>query len=104
MQQLLKEYRERKEQPSGSGGERDGPAANGIGHKWRGEPDENHKIGLGTCGVSAGGEKTYEAVKHEIEQKNIQAIVKETGCNGMCYREPLMEVIDEARNSSSTAR
>ena len=57
------------------------------------------KIGLGTCGVSAGGEKTYEAVKHEIEQKNIQAIVKETGCNGMCYREPLMEVIDEDRNS-----
>ncbi len=57
------------------------------------------KIGLGTCGVSAGGEKTYEAVKWEIEQKNIQAIVKETGCNGMCYREPLMEVIDEAAHS-----
>ena len=57
------------------------------------------KVGLGTCGVSAGGDKTYEAIKHEIEQKNIQAIVKETGCNGMCYREPLMEVIDEDRNS-----
>jgi NADH-quinone oxidoreductase subunit F len=57
------------------------------------------RIGLGTCGVSAGGEKTFEAVKHEIEQKNIQALVKETGCNGMCYREPLLEVIDEARNS-----
>ena len=37
------------------------------------------KVGLGTCGVSAGGDKTYEAIKHEIEQKNIQAIVKETG-------------------------
>jgi NADH-quinone oxidoreductase subunit F len=57
------------------------------------------KVGLGTCGVSAGGDKTYEAIKHEIELKNIQAIVKETGCNGMCYREPLMEVIDEDRNS-----
>ncbi|MGD0489389.1 MAG: NADH-quinone oxidoreductase subunit NuoF [Syntrophorhabdales bacterium] len=57
------------------------------------------KVGLGTCGVSAGGDKTYEAIKHEVELKNIQAIVKETGCNGMCYREPLMEVIDEDRNS-----
>ncbi len=57
------------------------------------------KVGLGTCGVSAGGDKTYEAIKHEIELKNIQAIVKETGCNGMCYREPLMEVIDEDRHS-----
>jgi NADH-quinone oxidoreductase subunit F len=57
------------------------------------------KVGLGTCGVSAGGEKTYEAVKHEIEKRNIQAIVKETGCNGMCYREPLLEVIDEAHKS-----
>lgn len=57
------------------------------------------KVGLGTCGVSAGGEKTYEAIKHEIEKENIQAILKETGCNGMCYREPLMEVIDEANHS-----
>ena len=57
------------------------------------------RIGLGTCGVSAGGEKTYEAVKHEIEKRNIQVIVKETGCNGMCYREPLLEVIDESQKS-----
>ncbi len=25
--------------------------------------------------------------------------MKETGCNGMCYREPLLEVIDESRKS-----
>ncbi len=53
------------------------------------------KVGLGTCGVSAGGEKTYEAIKQEMEREKIQAVLKETGCNGMCYREPLMEVIDE---------
>ena len=57
------------------------------------------KVGLGTCGVSAGGEKTYEAIKNEIEKENIQVILKETGCNGMCYREPLMEVIDEENHS-----
>jgi len=57
------------------------------------------KVGLGTCGVSAGGEKTYEAIKHEIEKENIQVVLKETGCNGMCYREPLVEVIDEENHS-----
>jgi NADH-quinone oxidoreductase subunit F len=57
------------------------------------------KVGLGTCGVSAGGEKTYEAIKDGIEKQNIQAALKETGCNGMCYREPLVEVIDEKNNS-----
>lgn len=57
------------------------------------------KVGLGTCGVSAGGEKTYEAIKNEIERQNIQVILMETGCNGMCYQEPLMEVIDEKNNS-----
>ncbi|OPY72021.1 MAG: NADP-reducing hydrogenase subunit HndC [Syntrophorhabdus sp. PtaU1.Bin002] len=57
------------------------------------------KVGLGTCGVSAGAQKTYEAIKNEIELQNIQAVLKETGCNGMCYREPLVEVIDEQKNS-----
>jgi len=57
------------------------------------------KVGLGTCGVSAGADTTYEAVKHEIERQNLQVIVKETGCNGMCYREPLVEVIDEEDRS-----
>jgi NADH-quinone oxidoreductase subunit F len=58
------------------------------------------KVGLGTCGISAGADKTYEALKHEIERHSVQAIVKETGCNGMCYREPLVEVIDEGGESS----
>jgi len=57
------------------------------------------KVGLGTCGVSAGAEKTYEAIKLEVERKNIQAVLKETGCNGMCYREPLVEIIDEDNHS-----
>ncbi|OPY76951.1 MAG: NADP-reducing hydrogenase subunit HndC [Syntrophorhabdus sp. PtaU1.Bin153] len=57
------------------------------------------KVGLGTCGVSAGAQKTYEAIKNEIELQNIQAVLKETGCNGMCYREPLVEVTDEQKNS-----
>jgi NADH-quinone oxidoreductase subunit F len=57
------------------------------------------KVGLGTCGVSAGAEKTFEAIKHAVEKQNIQVMLKQTGCNGMCYREPLVEVIDEEKHS-----
>ena len=57
------------------------------------------KVGLGTCGVSAGGDKTYDAIKNEIAKKKIKVILKETGCCGMCYREPLVEIIDEKKHS-----
>ena len=57
------------------------------------------KVGLGTCGVSAGGDKTYDAIKSEIAKQKIKVNLKETGCCGMCYREPLVEVIDEKKHS-----
>ena len=57
------------------------------------------KVGLGTCGVSAGGDKTYDAIKNEIAKRKIKVILKETGCCGMCYREPLVEIIDEKNHS-----
>ncbi|MDR2018946.1 MAG: 4Fe-4S binding protein [Syntrophobacterales bacterium] len=57
------------------------------------------KVGLGTCGVSAGGDKTYDAIKKEIAKQKIKVNLKETGCNGMCYREPLVEIIDERNHS-----
>ena len=57
------------------------------------------KVGLGTCGVSAGGEKIFDVIQHDIETNNIQVVLKETGCNGMCYREPLVEIIDEEDHS-----
>jgi NADH-quinone oxidoreductase subunit F len=58
------------------------------------------KIGLGTCGVSAGGEKVYAALKDEIARENIQVQLVETGCMGNCYQEVLVEVIDEKGDSN----
>jgi NADH-quinone oxidoreductase subunit F len=58
------------------------------------------KVGLGTCGVSAGGEKVYTALKEEIGKQNIQVQLLETGCMGNCYQEVLVEVIDEAGGSN----
>ncbi|MEE8575948.1 MAG: (2Fe-2S) ferredoxin domain-containing protein, partial [candidate division Zixibacteria bacterium] len=50
------------------------------------------KIGLGTCGISAGGEKVYQAFQDELKEHSDAFVLKETGCIGMCYREVLVEV------------
>ncbi|HOV15852.1 MAG TPA: (2Fe-2S) ferredoxin domain-containing protein, partial [Spirochaetota bacterium] len=49
------------------------------------------KVGTATCGNAAGAQKTLEILKNlSLSDKNI--IVGETGCIGMCYREPLVEI------------
>ena len=57
-------------------------------------------IGLGTCGISAGGEKVYKAFQDELKDRPGAFLLKETGCVGMCYREVLVEV----RNGNGSPR
>ncbi len=52
------------------------------------------KVGLGTCGVSAGGELVFNKFKEELSNNHIDAELTETGCMGMCYEEALVEVED----------
>jgi NADH-quinone oxidoreductase subunit F len=49
------------------------------------------RIGLGSCGVASGGEPVRTALQ---QAAGARAIVKTVGCNGMCHREPLVEVVD----------
>jgi NADH-quinone oxidoreductase subunit F len=49
-------------------------------------------IGLGTCGIAAGGEKIWDAVSSYIDSQGLEIEMMSTGCIGMCYAEPLMEV------------
>ena len=50
-------------------------------------------IGMGTCGIAAGAKKTLEAFLDEVEKKKLgQITVKQTGCMGLCYVEPTIEV------------
>ena len=51
------------------------------------------KVGLGTCGISAGGYAVFEAIEKEIEDQNLNVSLSETGCIGMCYAEVLVEII-----------
>jgi NADH-quinone oxidoreductase subunit F len=53
------------------------------------------KVGLGTCGISAGGSAVYEELERELKNNQLKNVeLKETGCMGMCYEEVLVEVID----------
>ena len=50
-------------------------------------------IRMGTCGIAAGAKQVLEAFIDEIAAKKIENVtVKQTGCMGLCYVEPTVEV------------
>ena len=53
-------------------------------------------VGMSTCGLSAGARDAYEAIEKHLSGKTEHEL-SFTGCIGMCYREPLVEV----RNNGS---
>ncbi len=52
-------------------------------------------VGLGTCGIAAGAEDTYAAVERELNASPNGFRIARTGCIGMCYQEPLVEIRTE---------
>ncbi|MCK4663345.1 MAG: NADH-quinone oxidoreductase subunit NuoF [Bacteroidales bacterium] len=53
-------------------------------------------VGLGSCGIAAGANKVYDKIKAIKDTDNLDFELKKTSCIGMCYREPLVEIIDES--------
>lgn len=53
-------------------------------------------VGLGSCGIAAGANKTYKKIEELKKADKLDIELKKTSCIGMCYREPLIEIIDEA--------
>lgn len=50
-------------------------------------------VAMGTCGIAAGARETMKAVLDLIEKENISGIiVSQTGCLGLCEKEPIMQV------------
>ena len=63
--------------------------------EWEGFQDAGKArilVGTGTCGRAAGGDLVLEAVEKTIAELGIEATVSETGCIGLCYAEPLVEL------------
>ena len=58
---------------------------------------ENVKVivGLGSCGIAAGAKKVFDKISDIKNSENLSFELKKTSCIGMCYREPLVEIIDK---------
>lgn len=50
------------------------------------------KVGMSSCGIAAGAEKIYQELLRVIQEKNTPVKIQKTGCLGMCYAEPIIEV------------
>lgn len=50
-------------------------------------------VAMGTCGIAAGAKDTLMAVIEELEKADIHDVqVVQSGCMGLCDREPTVEV------------
>lgn len=52
-------------------------------------------VGYASCGIAAGAGKVYKALESILQDEHSDVELKQTGCVGMCYREPLVEIIDD---------
>lgn len=55
-------------------------------------------VGMGTCGIAAGARETLAAIMDELQKRNLsEVIVTQTGCVGLCEKEPLVEVMRQGQ-------
>jgi NADP-reducing hydrogenase subunit HndB len=52
-------------------------------------------VGMGTCGIAAGAKQTFDAIVAAVDAVGLgdKVIVRQTGCMGLCYVEPTVEVV-----------
>jgi len=53
------------------------------------------RVGLATCGIAAGAEPVYTALEKELAMIDVPVRLKRVGCIGMCYNEPLVDVVTQ---------
>ena len=60
-------------------------------------------VGAGSCGIAAGAQKVYDALQTELAGKDGVAL-SITGCNGMCFLEPIVDLYDDQNNLTRLVR
>ncbi len=50
------------------------------------------KIAMATCGIASGAKEVMDFMIGAMDQRNISAVVTQTGCMGYCFAEPTIEV------------
>lgn len=60
------------------------------------QPAVEVRVGLGSCGVANGAEPVWETLREQARKAGRAEAIKAVGCGGLCYREPLVEVVEGA--------
>jgi len=50
------------------------------------------KVAMATCGIASGAKTIMEFFLEQLDRRNIEGVVTQTGCMGYCYAEPTIEV------------
>jgi NADH-quinone oxidoreductase subunit F len=50
-------------------------------------------VGMGTCGIAAGADSIVEELERLLTELKIKADIIKVGCIGLCYAEPLIEIV-----------
>ena len=51
------------------------------------------RIGTAMCGQAAGALEVVDALHEELSERGVDAVVSEVGCLGLCFAEPLVDVL-----------
>ena len=51
------------------------------------------KVAMATCAIASGARDIMNFIIDELDKRNIDAVVTQTGCMGYCYAEPTVEII-----------
>ena len=50
------------------------------------------KVAMATCGIASGAKVIMDFFIEQLDRRNIDGVVTQTGCMGYCYAEPTIEV------------
>ena len=66
-----------------------------AGRRWEALTDGQVpwiRVGTALCGKAAGADHVVELIHAELGRHNVEAVVSEVGCLGLCYAEPLVDI------------
>jgi len=52
-------------------------------------------VGEGSCGIAAGAGKVYKLLDNKIKSESLDVKLNVTGCVGMCYLEPIVDIYSD---------
>jgi NADH-quinone oxidoreductase subunit F len=64
---------------------------------WRDSEPVRIIVGAGTCGRAAGADAVIKVLKDELERRQIKADITRVGCIGLCYLEPLVDIVKQGK-------